>query len=422
MDATEYPSISGEKEIRPGVNVSPLPIAAVSASSSLAISLTVSTQPNGSQPALLHNSITISTNNHQAIAGSKAVAKKPTRKSKSPDPLANRLSASVAAYLEYVRLERRLSSNTVAAYYRDLSAFLEWHRHEYLTTDKFPERTDISNYLSVLNKRSQKAATVARVLASLRGWFGWLTSCGLIDSDPSQIVYNPQQGRKLPIVLTIDEVKRMLEACPSLRDRAILELLYGGGLRVSELINLSLDDISLEHGSVKCLGKGNKERIVPIGKAAIEAIAAYINCSQARNPQPKPKRKVGRPRIKKTAGRKRQIELSGYDPPAPRARLEKFSGEPVFLDGSGSKLSRTIVWRIMKRVADKAGIKKTLSPHTLRHSFATHLIERGADLRVVQELLGHSSVVTTQLYTHISRSHLKHAYERAQSHFGQSAI
>jgi integrase/recombinase XerD len=211
------------------------------------------------------------------------------------------------------------------------------------------------------------------MIASLRGWFAWQKATNRSGTDPCDTLQNPQRERRLPVVLTIPEVTKLIEEAVTPRDRAIIELLYGSGLRVSEAANLEVRHLNLNQGSVRCMGKGSKERIVPLGRKAIIALQEHLG-----------------------------------------QRISN-RNQPVFLDLKGNKLSRLVIWQVVKRLARRAAITKDLSPHTLRHSFATHLLENGADIRVVQELLGHSSVVTTQLYTHISRRHLRRAYESAQS-------
>jgi integrase/recombinase XerD len=302
----------------------------------------------------------------------------------SADSLTNagidrRLIESAQRYLDFLRRERGLSSNTIAAYSSDLCGFIFWLAGE---TTRI-ERQHVTRYLAFLRSAGHKPATIARNLASLRGWFAWQKSLGKIASDPSDGLQNPQRLKKLPQVLTPHEVAAMIKAAANNRERAIIELLYAGGLRVSELANLELKDINLAHGYIRCIGKGDKERLVPIGKHAVRAISVYLNQRKQENMAANPQRVPAR-------------------------------SQPLFPDRNGQKINRLVVWQIVKRVAARAGINKTLSPHTLRHSFATHLLENGADLRAVQELLGHSSIVTTQLYTHISRKHLKKAYENAQ--------
>ncbi|MCA9803643.1 MAG: tyrosine recombinase [Cyanobacteria bacterium HKST-UBA02] len=399
MDTTEYTACSGDKESRPGVTVS-----------SVSISISHLMSPGAAcGPEIISSNVSISTASNSGQLRS--------AKERATSSGAINLTRHLKSYLEHVRLERGLSSHTVAAYYRDLGAFVKWLGNA--SEAGTPRHNDITRYLAVLKEKRQKPATLARVLASLRGWFGWMTSTGILKSDPSEIIANPQQGRKLPTVLTVDEVERMLAACEDPRERAIIELLYGCGLRVSELVGLDVEDISVENGYVRCLGKGDKERVVPVGSRALEALSIYLDCeSRQELPGRSVKRKPGRPRKRRAGGRKARTGLNGIDPPA--IKQNRSPGEAVFRDSSGRRINRTAVWRIMKRIAEKAGVSRNLSPHTLRHSFATHLIERGADLRSVQELLGHSSVVTTQLYTHVSRSHLRQAYQSAQHRFGNS--
>lgn len=311
----------------------------------------------------------------------------------SANPEKHALYQSLHSYLQYQYLERGLSQNTVKAYYSDVRAFIEW------LPDGNINRAVIVRYLTQLKNSahfmgtSRKAATTARALASLRGWFAWQKVARQLPHDPCDGLQNPQRERRLPTVLTVQEVDAIIRQAASLRDRAIVELLYGGGLRVSELTNLDVRNIDLKHGTIRCIGKGSKERIVPIGNSALTAVRNYM---ESRIP------KLDR-RKSRSAARILQKELQS-----------RSTADPVFTDRQGGRLSRLVVWQIIKRLAQQAGIIKDLSPHTLRHSFATHLLENGADLRSVQELLGHSSVVTTQLYTHISRRHLRDAYEKAQ--------
>ena len=324
---------------------------------------------------------------------------KPAVRAKKP-PL-TRVEQQFKSYINYVKLERALSPNTVAAYKRDIGFFLKWMKQNRTAREENPTRQDISDFLAYRRKRGDRPTSNARTLASLRGWFGWLKDSGFATNDPSDAVHNPQKGKQLPTVLTNGEILRILNAAKTTKEIAVIELLYGGGLRVSELVGLNTADINLEQGYLKCLGKGNKERIVPIGRAAVKAIKDYLAEERAAAAA-----LAARP-TKPKRGRKRLVT----------AVSEEEKGDPVFRDKNGSRLSRLVVWQMVKRIAEAAGVTKSLSPHTLRHSFATHLLENGADLRSVQELLGHSSVVTTQLYTHVSRQHLKKAYESAQTQF-----
>lgn len=286
-------------------------------------------------------------------------------------------------YLTHLVAERSLSSNTVVAYASDIAAFLSWCKGQ----KKLSTRRLLIDYLTSLKVKGHKPSTIARVLASLRNWYTWQKTTNRIPKDPCDGLQNPQRQRRLPTVLTIQEVTQLINAANKTRDRAIIELLYGAGLRVSELTNLNREHVNLKLGHVRCLGKGSKERLVPIGREAILAIKEYLQ----------------------------ETEMS-----AKTGRRINGRFEPLFCDRLGQRLNRLVIWQIVKRLARRAKIIKKLSPHTLRHSFATHLLENGADLRVVQELLGHTSVVTTQLYTHVSRAHLRHVYLKAQETFNKA--
>lgn len=256
-----------------------------------------------------------------------------------------------------------------------------------------PTRQDIARFLFGLKGKGHSSSSIARALASLRGWFGWQKDMRMIENDPCETMQNPQQARHLPQVLTPDEVAAMIEAASKTRDRLIIELLYGAGLRVSELVRLDLKDINQSQGFIRCIGKGSKERIVPFGERAASCLKQFLT-----EPQPEPR-----------------VTTRG-------ASILNARAVPLLPDKHGKRLSRLVVWQVVKRMAIRAKITKTLSPHTLRHSFATHLLENGADLRAVQELLGHASVVTTQLYTHVSRGHLRRAYQNAQQNFQSPPI
>lgn len=284
----------------------------------------------------------------------------------------------IKKYFEHISYERMISVHSKSAYKSDLQAFQNWFAKNEVELKDFEIKQTVTKYIGFLHAAGRKSSSIARALASLRGLVAWMQIEKLIDKDPLQTITSPKLGRKLPTVLTVQEVQQLLKACLTAREKAIVELLYAGGLRVSELCGLSKLDVNLDQGYVRCLGKGNKERIVPIGEKAIAAIQKLIQ------------------------------------------ETEKQNTSYLFLDNQGKKLSRLVVWQTLKRLSKRAGISgfKNITPHTLRHSFATHLIENGADLRSVQEMLGHSSVATTQLYTHVSRQHLKSAYQNAQSKFG----
>jgi integrase/recombinase XerD len=327
------------------------------------------------------NSGTASDTARAAREGSARGSRRPAKRSGN-----TQLGAAMLDYLDHLSRERGLSENTLAAYSADLKRFILW-----LPPDTVePARYQLVLYLAHLKSRGHKPTSVARNLASLRGWFTWLKLMQRIGCDPCETLQNPQTQRRLPQVLTVAEVGSMMEAATSRRDRAIVELLYGAGLRVSELSGLCVDDINFGQGYLSCLGKGSKERMVPIGNQAVHALKQYLTDKQ---------------------------DNQAAAPPVGARRRGR--GQPLFQDRNGKKLSRLVIWQIVKRLARQANINKKMSPHTLRHSFATHLLENGADLRVVQELLGHSNVVTTQLYTHISRRHLRQAYESAQEKINQ---
>lgn len=294
-------------------------------------------------------------------------------------------------YIKYLTLERGLSNNSIAAYRRDLTAFLKWLPDGLYTVT----RIHMTAYLGVMKAKGARSSTLSRNLATLRGWFAWLKLRDYLVSDPTQDLSNPRREKMLPKVLSIAEVEAMIAAAESPRDRAIIELLYGGGLRVSELTRLEMKDFNMQQGYLRVFGKGSKERVVPIGKKAIEALLAFIPSSTSDGA------------ATKSSGEARRTGLTKSTTP-----------QPIFRDRDGKRISRLVVWQIVKRLALRAGVRKPLSPHTLRHSYATHLLENGADVRSVQELLGHSSVVTTQLYTHVSRQHLREAYTNAQLAMG----
>jgi integrase/recombinase XerD len=270
-------------------------------------------------------------------------------------------------------IERGLSPNTLQAYRRDLCQFRDWLKKEFLQVDS----ALIGNYLATLREKGNKSRTLNRKLSVVRMFYKFLYTEGKIDHNPVEGVSSPRLGRKIPSFLSEKEVEALLEA-PSVdepygsRDRAILEVVYGAGLRISELVNLNLTDLNLKGGWVKVLGKGSKERIVPLGREACRWVRIYL--------------------------RKRRIETT-----------DKLS---LFCNRYGKRLSRQACWKITKKYSQKSGITKKISPHTLRHSFATHLLSRDADLRFVQELLGHTNISTTQIYTHITQERLKKVYKK----------
>ncbi len=276
-------------------------------------------------------------------------------------------------FFEYLALERGLARNSLAAYTRDLRDHAVFLR-ETLGKDEVQGVTegDVIHYLTTLHHRHTATSTICRKLTTLRQFYRWLVAERQLSADPTANVEMPRLVKRLPATLTLEEVERLINAPDvstprGLRDRAMLEVLYATGLRVSELVHLTRGDVNLKIGFVRCIGKGNKERIVPMGKVAIGWLLHYLDARQDDLPCLFP-------------GLKRQA------------------------------ITRMAFWTIIKRLAARAGILKDISPHTLRHSFATHLLERGADLRAIQELLGHSSITTTQIYTHVSTDFLREVY------------
>ena len=274
-------------------------------------------------------------------------------------------------YFEYLQFERGLSKNTIVAYQRDLQKFHDVCKKSPIESG--PE--EISALLSNMHKTGQSARSQSRMLSSLRGFYNWAQEEKYITQNPILLFENPRQNRSIPVVLSEKEVQRILDVIPmneqfSTRDKAIIELLYACGLRVSEACELKLSLLRIKDGYIIVTGKGNKQRLVPIHEEAIKYLELYL---EHERPNTKPKTN---------------------------------DSDTVFLSNRGGSLTRQSIFMKLKRFAALAGIKKNISPHTMRHSFATHLIERGADLRVVQQLLGHESITTTEIYTHISAKHL----------------
>ncbi len=291
------------------------------------------------------------------------------------------MQEQIVVFLDSLRAERGLAANTLAAYGRDLRAYREYLSRSGISSWQACERKHITAYLMARKRRGASPSTISRGLVTIRQFHRFLVDEGLSGSDPTVNMASPRRWRKLPAVLTMDEVVRLIDSArgrrpAAVRDRAVLELLYATGLRVSEAGTLKKHDVNIEFGYVRCIGKGNKERIVPIGGKAVAAVKDYL----AR----------GRP------------ALLGQQ--ADRGFL--------FLSRFGRPFSRQGLWKLVKRAGRAAGLKKTLSPHSLRHSFATHLLERGADLRAVQEMLGHASISTTQIYTHVDQTRLKSVHAR----------
>ncbi len=288
-------------------------------------------------------------------------------------PGAAQFSAEIQTFLEYCRIEKGLSDNTLQAYGRDLRRFAELCPPQ--TPGTFPDAAALGHYLEALYKEGLDSRSVARHLTTLRGFCRFLLREGRISKDPTALLSLPRQWQNLPKYLSIDEIDRLLSApdlsTPAgLRDRAMMEILYGAGLRVSELCALQISDLDERFGLVRVTGKGNKQRIVPVGQAALDAVAEY--------------RRLGRP-----------------------ALLKERASKYLFVTARGGKLTRQGFWKLLGNHGKRAGIFERLSPHTVRHSFATHLLEGGAGLRSVQTMLGHVDITTTQIYTHVLRSRLR---------------
>lgn len=278
----------------------------------------------------------------------------------------------ISEFCEYNQAERGLAENTIEAYRRDLYDFCDFLNNFEIDDINEITRTHLNLYIKNLRERKLKPTSVVRKIAALRGWFGWLSINGKVNSDPTLTLELPKLAERLPKVLTTEDIDKILDLKMTDLQRAIFELLYACGLRVSELCELQMNNIDRKAGFVRCIGKGSKERLIPVGKKAIKFIEKYLKTRDF----------ICKKFLLKTKN--------------------------LFVNANGKNITRQDVYRFIKEVANKIG--KKASPHTIRHSFATHLLENGADLRVVQELLGHSDVSTTQLYTHVSKKRLKDVY------------
>ncbi|RLL48150.1 site-specific tyrosine recombinase XerD [Oceanobacillus piezotolerans] len=290
------------------------------------------------------------------------------------------LKEALEDYFHFLQIERGLSDNTLKSYKRDLRDYIEYLSKEANKGSwDFVTRNDIITFLYKLKDGGKSTATISRHIASIRSFHQFLIREQVTTQDPSLHIETPKKERKLPDVLSQQEVEKLLmmkEDTPlAVRNKAMLELLYATGLRVSEMITLRMSDLHLTMGFIQCFGKGSKERIVPIGNVAVQAVENYVNHARSQ-------------------------------------LLKKQNTENVvFVNQHGRPLSRQGFWKILKKIAKEAGIEKTITPHTLRHSFATHLLENGADLRIVQEMLGHEDISTTQIYTHVTKTRLKDTYQ-----------
>ncbi len=297
------------------------------------------------------------------------------------------LARTAQAYRDHLTVERGLAPNSLSAYSRDLRRYLEFCAERGITAADQVTESDLGDFLAWLRQGSAEhpplaAASAARTLVAVRGFHRFAVEEGVSATDPGREVKPPSAAKRLPKALTVDEVESILTSTGGvaaeplgLRDRALLEFLYGTGARISEAIGLDADDLDVDDAVALLRGKGGKQRLVPIGSKAGEALSAYMV-------------------------RARPALLTGAQP-------------AVFLNSRGGRLSRQSAWTILRVAADRAGVRADVSPHTLRHSFATHLLDGGADVRVVQELLGHASVTTTQVYTKVTVEHLREVYALA---------
>jgi len=285
----------------------------------------------------------------------------------------------IRGYQNYLQIEKSLSKNTVDGYCRDikkLNNFFNGNDDKKKIEDV--NYQDFQNYLSYLNDIKINARSQSRVISSMRSFFKFLILEKIIKENPTELLENPKTGKKLPEFLTIEEIELLVNQIDRSkkegeRNLAIIEVLYGCGLRVTELIELKISEIYWEEGFIRIIGKGNKERLVPLGKIASKHLKIYLN----------------------------EIRV--------HQKVKDLFVDHVFINKDGSKISRVMIFKIVKKLTEKAGIQKNISPHSLRHSFATHLVEGGADLRSVQEMLGHQSITTTEVYTHLDKNYLKQA-------------
>jgi len=288
------------------------------------------------------------------------------------------LESAIRTFLNCLRVEKGLADNTIQAYRRDMEKFASFVGQRKLGV-KDVRRGDIVDFLASLYRRGLDSRSVARHLVTVRNFFRFAVTEGYIDDDPAATIETPKFRHSLPEFLTVEEVDRLLAQADTstvagLRDRAMIELMYSCGLRVSELCGLRVSDLQMDAGCVQCVGKGNKERLVPVGRRALDAVRAYLRGS--------------RPKL-----------------------LGEGSSPFLFLNAKGRPVGRIAYWKTLRDHGRRAGIRKALKPHMLRHSFATHLLDRGADLRSVQMMLGHSDISTTQIYTHVVEERLKQVYK-----------
>lgn len=283
-------------------------------------------------------------------------------------------------FINYLSVERGLAANTLSAYRHDLQQYTDYTAAQGIKKPENVSRSHVSNFMFDLKKHNISARSIGRHLAAVKMFHRFLVRENLSVQDPTTLVDSPKLWRKIPTVLSQGEVEAMIKAASGrklqpIRDQAILEIFYASGLRVSELADLKVGSVNFDAGFVRAVGKGRKERIIPLGVKAQEALKKYL--------------KSGRPKL-----------------------LKEPSNDFLFLSRLGKRISRQSLWAVIKHYANQAHIKKTIKPHTLRHTFATHLLEHGADLRSVQEMLGHADIATTQMYTHVDKERLKSVHQQ----------
>ena len=294
-------------------------------------------------------------------------------------------------FITYAKVERNFSRHTLVSYRADLESFINFLKRDGIYSLDKVDRLEVRKFLAYLARKNFEKSTIARKLSSLRSFFKFLAQEKIIAQNPTIYIPTPRRMKKVPSFLDLDEVSLLLELPDSrtllgLRDRAVLETLYGSGLRVSELVNLSIRDVDFLGGMIKVKGKGAKERLVPIGQIGLGSIERYLGMRRVLE--------------KEDSSKIRSLENLYY------------SNEPLFLNRQGARLGGQSVNRLLNKYIRRASIKKGVSPHTLRHTFATHLLDAGCDLRAVQEMLGHAALSTTQIYTHVTTERLKKVYKR----------
>ena len=291
--------------------------------------------------------------------------------------LGDNMKRDIEDFISHIMFEKRLSKNTSSSYKKDLEKYEKYLKDKNITETKDISKSDIESYLEALKKEDMQISSIARKLTTIKAFHNYLFQKQILPIDVSETIERPKLRKKLPNVLTVDEVDRLLNIeCKTkfdYRNKSMLELMYGTGLRITELLDIKLNDFDLENCIIRCYGKGNKERIVPIGEYTMESLINYL---EVRN-----------------------------------MLLKRKNCDYLFLNNLGGRLSRFSFFKILKKMLEEKGIHKDVSPHSLRHSFATHMLEYGADLRSIQELLGHSDIATTKIYTHISNNKIKKEYE-----------